>query len=144
MLACSVSLAVACTDSAYPSGEVVAVSLGLQRGATPAAELLVDVAGERFRTPARPMGGRPTQIRTLRGGAVPVGVRLLSAARDTLASVTFVHVLAPQYNHWISAYVGRVRLHSMCSGALVVAPLTRASGDSLFVNYGRLAVGSIC
>ena len=135
---------VGCSDPLSPDGPALSVALSLQQPTAPSSVFRADIGGQRVEVRAAGIAESRTEVRGARYGDVPVRATLLTAAGDTLASVTFDQRFERDHAHWVVARVGQRRPIGHCIGTLMVAPLRSAGSDTLFVTYGRIPDGAIC
>jgi hypothetical protein len=151
MLAVASTLAAAgCSDVLGIGGPRIVVSVAKQSGVGDPLLLQADIGGRRVEVESpRTLDDYDDRYREVRGprfGDVRVHATVLTAGRDTLATVEFTQGFRRGDRHWISAVVGPDRPEGFCIGDLVAAPLRTApaGADSLFVMYGGIPENAIC
>lgn len=151
MLGVAGTLALAgCSDVLGLGGPKIVVSVARQSNGGDPLLLQADIGGRRVEVESpRTLDDYDEEYREVRGprfGDVRVQATVLTASRDTLATVEFTQGFRRGDQHWISAVVGPNRPEGFCIGDMVAAPLRTApaGADSLFVMYGGLPEGAIC
>jgi hypothetical protein len=135
-----------CSDLFGLRGPEITVSVDVQPGVGTAFVLRSDIGGRRVELTADTVPGRraSTNVHGDRYGTVPVHVTLLTVMGDSVTAVSFSEDFQHGHQHWVAALIGPQRPLGICTGAVVAAPLTVGSSDTLFVMYGSIPHGALC
>lgn len=135
-----------CSDLFGLRGPEITVSVDVQPPVGTAFVLRSDIGGRRVELTAHTAHGlrKSTDVRGDRYGTVPVQVTLLTVSGDSVTAVSFSQEFHHGYQHWVAALIGPRRPLGICTGAVLAAPLTGGSSDTLFVMYGSIPHDAIC